>query len=98
MNISARLYRMETSQHICPFGLRARDLLKRQGYKVDDQILSSRDEVEKIKSELSVKTTPQIIIEGERIGGFDDLKSHLGTKTLKPLTFQSLLCLALRAY
>jgi glutaredoxin len=71
---------METSQHICPFGLRARELLKRQGYKVDDQILSSRDEVEQIKSELGVKTTPQIIIEGERIGGFDDLKSHLGKK------------------
>lgn len=30
----ARLYRMVTDQHICPFGLNSRDLLEREGYSV----------------------------------------------------------------
>ena len=30
---SAQLYRMATDEHICPFGLKSKDLLERQGGK-----------------------------------------------------------------
>ncbi len=32
----AHLYRTVTPDHLCPFGLKSKDLLERQGYKVED--------------------------------------------------------------
>ena len=55
----AVLYRMVMPETICPSGLRAKALLERQGYTVDDRWLRSRDEVDALKEELDVKTTPQ---------------------------------------
>ncbi len=70
----ATLYRMVTNEHICPFGLKSKDLLERKGYKVDDNHLSSREQTDAFKAEHDVKTTPQTFIEGRRIGGYDDLR------------------------
>lgn len=80
MTKKATLYRMETNKHTCPFGLRAKDLLKRKGFEVDDKVLETRAEVEEVKSELKVKTTPQVIINEKLIGGFEDLQQHFGKK------------------
>ena len=41
----AVLYRMVMDGHVCPYGLKARHLLRRAGYTVDDRWLRSRDEV-----------------------------------------------------
>ncbi len=30
------LYRMVMDEHTCPFGLKSKDLLERQGFKVED--------------------------------------------------------------
>jgi len=76
MKKSATLYRMHTSEHICPFGLRSKDLLERQGFEVDDHKLTSREETDKFKAEHDVETTPQTFIEGKRIGGHDALREH----------------------
>ena len=73
----ATLYRMILPDHTCPFGVRAKQLLEEQGFVVDDRILASREEVEAFKSEHGVATTPQIFIDGERIGGSDDLERYL---------------------
>ena len=88
----AILYRMATDLHICPFGLKAKDLLKRNGYQIEEHLLTSRDETDAFKKEHSVTTTPQVFIEGKRIGGYDDLRSYLGKgsknktgKNYKPL-------------
>ncbi|GGF77430.1 MauE/DoxX family redox-associated membrane protein [Alteromonas lipolytica] len=78
MSKSATLYRMVTPDHICPFGLRSVDLLKRQGYKVDDRLLSTREETDAFKQKHGVKTTPQTFIDGQRIGGYDDLRKYFG--------------------
>lgn len=75
---TAILNGMVMTDHICPYGLKSKDLLKRQGYVVDDRHLTSRTEVDAFKEEHSVKTTPQTFIDGERIGGFVDLSAHLG--------------------
>lgn len=74
----AVLYRMVLPEHTCPFGVRAKQLLLDQGYAVDDRVLRSRDEVEAVKQEHGVATTPLVFLGGERIGGCDDLEAHLG--------------------
>ncbi|HAO02252.1 MAG TPA: glutaredoxin, partial [Halomonas sp.] len=43
---TAQVYRMKTAEHMCPFGLKAVDLLKRKGYAVDDHTLTSREEID----------------------------------------------------
>lgn len=79
---TATLYRMVMADHMCPHGLKAKDLLERQGYTIDDQHLTTRDEIDAFKAKEGVKTTPQAFIDGVRIGGFDDLSRHFG----KPVT------------
>ena len=74
----ATLYRMVMDQHICPFGLKARDLLERAGFTVDDHHLTSKAETEAFKAGHGVKTTPQVFIAGRRVGGYDALRKHLG--------------------
>lgn len=74
----ATLYRMETDEHICPYGLRSKDLLEREGFEVEDHKLASREETDAFKQKHGVKTTPQTFINGERIGGYDDLRQYFG--------------------
>jgi glutaredoxin len=76
MSKSAKLYRMATDEHICPFGLKSKDLLEREGYQVDDHLLTSREETDEFKQQHSVETTPQTFIDDKRIGGYDDLRDY----------------------
>lgn len=80
----ADLYRMVMPSHTCPYGLKALDLLRRKGFAVDDHPLRSRDETEAFKAEQGVKTTPQVFIDGRRVGGYDDLRRHFGQKVAEP--------------
>lgn len=73
----AMLYRMVLPDHVCPFGVRARQLLDAAGFEIDDHILSSRGEVDAFEEAHGVDTTPQVFIDGERIGGSDDLERYL---------------------
>ncbi|HEX8484054.1 glutaredoxin domain-containing protein [Sphingomonas sp.] len=77
---SATLVRMVLPDHTCPFGVRAKQMLEGAGFTVEDRLLESRDEVEAYKSEEGVSTTPQIFIDGERIGGSDDLERYLAAR------------------
>lgn len=74
----AVLYRMVTDAHTCPYGLKSKDLLERRGFVVDDRPLGTRAETDAFKREHGVETTPQIFIDGERVGGYDALHEHLG--------------------
>ncbi|AMJ95409.1 glutaredoxin [Alteromonas stellipolaris] len=78
MSKTAILYRMVTDNHICPFGLRSKDLLEREGYEIDDRPLTSREETDAFKTKHDVKTTPQAFINSERIGGYDELRTYFG--------------------
>ena len=80
----ATLYRMVMPTHVCPFGLKARALLRRKGYAVDDHWLTSRAEQDAFKARHDVKTTPQVFIDGVRIGGYDDLRRHFGLTVRDP--------------
>lgn len=83
MNKTATLYRMMTDKHICPFGLRSKDLLEREGLKVEDKLLTSREETDAFKEKHDVKTTPQTFIDGKRIGGYEDLLKHFNRSSAK---------------
>jgi len=75
---TARLYRMVMPDHICPYGLKSKDMLERHGYRVEDHHLKTREETDAFQREHDVETTPQTFIDGERIGGYDDLRVFLG--------------------
>lgn len=77
----ATLYRMSTAEHQCPYGLKTKHLLKSNGYTVDDQLLTSREETDRFKEKQNVQTTPQVYINDKRIGGYEEVRKHLG----KPL-------------
>lgn len=81
---TATLYRMVMPDHVCPFGWRALDLLRRHGFTVDDRHLTTRAEVDAFKVEHGVRTTPQTFIVGQRIAGHDDLRRHFGLKVRDP--------------
>ncbi|NUH63990.1 glutaredoxin [Sulfitobacter sp. S0837] len=81
-NKTASLYRMAMPGHLCPFGLKSKALLERKGYEVDDNLLTTRGEVDAYMDAHGVETTPQTFIGGERIGGFTDLKKHFGYRVL----------------
>ena len=76
----AIIYRMVLPDHTCPFGLRALELLEEAGYDVDDRVLTSREEVDAYERKEGVDTTPQVFVDGERIGGSDELESFLSRK------------------
>ena len=81
---TASLHRMVMPGHTCPYGLKARHLLRREGYAVDDHWLTTREQTDAFKAEHGVKTTPQVFIDGQRIGGYDDLRKFFGKRVAEP--------------
>jgi glutaredoxin len=81
---TAVLYRMVMPAHTCPYGLKAKHLLKRSGYAVADHHLRTREETDAFKAKHKVPTTPQIFIGGKRVGGYDDLRRFLGKRVADP--------------
>ena len=90
MSQKATIYRMVMREHICPFGLKARDLLSREGFDIDDHWLRTREQTDEFMKEQGVETTPQIFIDNTRIGGYDDLRRYLGKQIPDPeaVTYQ----------
>lgn len=80
----AVIHRMVMPSHTCPYGLKAVDLLKRSGYEIEDHHLTTREETDAFKSEHDVKTTPQVFVDGRRIGGYDDTRRFLGKTVADP--------------
>tara|TARA_R110002049_G_scaffold22388_6_gene80194 strand:+ start:299 stop:1060 length:762 start_codon:yes stop_codon:yes gene_type:complete len=74
----AELFRMVMDDHVCPYGLKAKDLLERKGFQVNDHWLETRAETDAFQQKHHVETTPQVFIDGDRIGGYDQLREHFG--------------------
>tara|TARA_R110002073_G_scaffold311228_1_gene482227 strand:- start:581 stop:1279 length:699 start_codon:yes stop_codon:yes gene_type:complete len=66
------------ADHLCPYGLKAKDLLEREGFNVKDHHLKTREETDAFQEKHSVKTTPQTWINGKHIGGYDALREYFG--------------------
>jgi len=77
MTRQATLYRMKLPTHECPYGLRAKELLEQAGFEIDEHLLSTREEVDDYQAREGVSTTPQVFIDGERIGGSEELAEYL---------------------
>lgn len=92
---TAVIHRMVMPQHTCPYGLKALDLLKRKGFTVEDRWLTTREETDAFKAKHNIQTTPQIFINGERVGGHDDLRRYLGLSVADPkaTTYQPVIAL-----
>jgi glutaredoxin len=73
------LYRMKLPEHECPYGLIAKRMLEDSGMDFEDRLLTSRDEVDAFKEEHGVATTPQVFLNGDRIGGSEKLANYLET-------------------
>ena len=81
---TAELHRMVTEERTCPYGLKSKWLLEREGFDVHDHHLSTREETDAFKEEHGVETTPQTFIEGKRVGGYDDLREFFGLEAADP--------------
>ena len=73
----ATLYRMELPDHVCPYGLKAKALLAEADFAVEEHILRTRAEVDAYIAQEGVATTPQVFIDGKRVGGAADLEQWL---------------------
>lgn len=80
----AILYRMVMPRHVCPYGLKAKHLLRSKGYRVADRWLTTREETDAFKAAHGVETTPQTFIGGKRIGGYDALRRFFGLGAADP--------------
>ena len=78
---TARIYRMVMDKHVCPYGVKSKWLLERNGDTVEDHWLTTREQTDAFKREHDVPTTPQTFIGGKRIGGYTELRAFFG----KPL-------------
>lgn len=91
----ATLYRMVNEKSACPHGRKAKFLLERQGFTVTDTHLTTRSEIDAFKAKHAVSTTPQTFIDGQRIGGFDELSAYFGKPVRDPnaVTYRPVLML-----
>ena len=80
----ATVYRMVMPGHICPYGLKTVDLLKREGFAIEDHHLETREQTDAFKEEHGVETTPQTFIDDKRIGGYDDVREYFGKSRSQP--------------
>jgi glutaredoxin len=81
---TAELHRMVMPDHICPYGLKSKDLLEREGFAVEDHPLETRAATDAFKAQHRVEATPQTFIDGQRIGGYDDLREYFGKDVTDP--------------
>lgn len=81
---TAALYRMVMPKHTCPYGLKSKWLLQRNGFKVEDHHLTNKEETNTFKEKHEVKTTPQTFIDGVRIGGYEALREKLTNQKSDP--------------
>lgn len=72
----AILYRMVMEDHVCPYGLKSKHLLEKEGFDVYDHHLTTRAETDAFQKKYNVETTPQTWISGQRIGGYDALREY----------------------
>jgi glutaredoxin len=52
-------------------------MLEDAGFEIEEHLLTTRSEVDAFLAEQDVDTTPQTFIDGERIGGSEELADYL---------------------
>ena len=80
-----KIYRKLT----CPWGKKAISLMDKKNISYEDHIFESKEDELQFKDKHNVKTTPQVFLEGSRIGGFTDLAKNLGEEISEEKTTTS---------
>ena len=69
------------SKPTCPYCVMARNLLESKGYDVDYRAVGYGWNTEQLLEAVpNAKTVPQIFLDGEHVGGYDNLQAHLKAK------------------
>ena len=66
------------SKDACPFCVQAKALLEQRGIEYEERNVSkdwTREQL--LEAVPDARTLPQIFLDGQHIGGFTDLRSHL---------------------
>jgi glutaredoxin 3 len=69
------------SKNGCPFCVMAQKLLEKKGYEVEERKLDfgwNREQL--LEAVPGARTVPQIFLDGEYVGGHDDLVKHFAAK------------------
>ena len=93
MSMTAHLYRMELPDHLCPSGIKLKSYLEKKRIKFTDHPLKSRSEVEALKDELGVKTTPQLVIDNQVVGGYEASLEYFGDQAGNDKTYMPVIAL-----
>jgi glutaredoxin len=66
------------SKDACPFCVQAKALLEQRGIEYEERNVSKNWTREQLLEAVpDARTLPQIFLDGQHIGGFTDLRSHL---------------------
>ena len=79
----ATLHRMVLPEHTCPFGVRAKAMLEQAGYDIDDQQMTSREEVDAFMEQERVSTTPVTYIGDTRYATSEALEEFLADASVR---------------
>lgn len=64
----------------CPFCARAKDMLKEHGMDYEEIVLGKDVSNRSLRAVTGATTVPQVFIEGQHIGGSEELAAYLGSK------------------
>ena len=56
----AKLYRMMMEDHLCPYGLKSKELLERHGFEVEDHHLKTRAETDAFQNNYKPRPADQL--------------------------------------
>ena len=69
------------SKPLCPYCVSAKSLLTSKGYEIEERVIGAgftKDQL--IEAVPNARTVPQIFLDGEYVGGYDNLVKHFEAK------------------
>jgi glutaredoxin len=72
------------SKTSCPYCVQAKTLLTQKGYEIEERLIGNGYTKEQLLESVPMaRTVPQIFLEGEYIGGYEDLVKHFEKNIVK---------------
>lgn len=69
------------SKPMCPYCVSAKKLLTQKGYEIEERVVGDGFTKEQLLEAVPLaRTVPQIFLDGEYVGGFDNLQEHFKSK------------------
>ena len=72
------------SKPSCPYCVMAKKLLERKGYEIEERVIGlGFTKTQLLEAVPMARTVPQVFLDGEHIGGYDDLEKHFEKNVVK---------------